>query len=101
MSDQVCTVDACGRDARKAGLCWGHYKRKMRDQPVNVQLAERGHTDWERLMLAFERYQAAEERIGEKDAQTALRRARWRLEHAIQSYRRRAVSRENKKRVGR
>jgi hypothetical protein len=73
----------------------------MRGQPVNVLLAERGRTDWERLMLAFERYQAAEEKIGEKDAQTALRRARWRLESAIQSYRRRAVSRENKRRIGR
>lgn len=73
----------------------------MRKQPVNVLLAERGGTDWERLMLAFERYQEAENRIGEKDAQTVLRRARWRLEHAIQAYRRRAVSREQKKRVGR
>jgi hypothetical protein len=64
--DQPCSIDECGKTARKAGLCWGHYKRRQRRQPVGVPLREQGTTELARLMLAFERYQEAESESLEK-----------------------------------
>lgn len=40
MEEQRCSgaEGMCERPARKAGLCWGHWKRKMRGQTLNVEL---------------------------------------------------------------
>jgi hypothetical protein len=92
-----CSVEDCLRPAAKGGLCHGHYKRKQRGKAVSGPIAERGGTEWERLMRAFEGFADAADRVGEKDSAAAWRRAEWRLEYAIQGYRRRAFERRNRR----
>ena len=33
-----CTIDGCTRPAARAGLCWGHLKRRQRGSTVGVEL---------------------------------------------------------------
>lgn len=33
-----CSVSECVNAARKAGLCWGHFKRRQRGQSANGEL---------------------------------------------------------------
>lgn len=40
MSSAPCSVDGCPNPARKAGFCWGHYRRKRAGLPVHVELRE-------------------------------------------------------------
>lgn len=36
-----CSVDGCENEAKRAGLCWSHRKRKLRGHVVNEALAAR------------------------------------------------------------
>jgi hypothetical protein len=48
----ACTVDCCGLPAARAGLCWGHLKRRARGLDVNVVLVERPRDPWDVFMEA-------------------------------------------------
>lgn len=34
-------VGGCERSAKKVGMCWGHFKRRLRNQDTDVQLTPR------------------------------------------------------------
>lgn len=78
-----CSVDACPNEAKKAGYCWGHWKRKGRGQTVNVPLAERPKSAIERLTEAALTYADA----GDAD-EAEFERAKDNLRKAAAAYER-------------
>ena len=41
----MCAVAGCDNEAKKDGLCWGHYKRRRQGSPLSTPLAPRGAAD--------------------------------------------------------
>ena len=76
-----CAVDGCVNEARKAGLCWAHERRRRRGQVVNAPLAPRP-SGIQRLTEAALRY-------AEADGDAEFLRARDNLRAAAVAYARR------------
>lgn len=48
----MCTVENCGNEAKRSGLCWGHVKRRQRNTGETQLLREYGLTPWRRVLEA-------------------------------------------------
>lgn len=79
MGSTDCGVDGCEREARKAGLCWAHAKRRQNGQDANVLARPSGV---ERLTEAALRYAAAEDDDDFERAKDNLRKAAAAASHA-------------------
>lgn len=81
--ERVCDIIGCANAAVKAGLCWGHYKRRQRGQELDTPLASREPrpTPVERLFEAALQYAEAADDDEYRRARYALRRNA--LEYAL------------------
>lgn len=73
----TCTVDDCGRDVERAGLCATHRKRKQRGRPLSPPV--RQYDPRETLELAS---RAMADADTSEDSDADFERARKRLEMA-------------------
>lgn len=89
MADVTCSVDGCDAPAARAGLCWGHVKRRTRRSVVSGPLrAPQGGRGGEtaqmrraRLLEAALQYAQADV-VDEREYQEAVRR----LERAAEAW---------------
>lgn len=75
----ACSVDGCGRPARRAGLCWGHLKRPEGRRSGELRVYRAG------MFAALER---AALRFADADSEDdpAFERAKWSFRRAIVRY---------------
>ncbi len=78
----TCKVMGCEREAKHAGMCFAHYRRKLRGRPLNTPLKLRKINAWELLHEAAIRYANAEDDREYELAYYALRRAALKYAHA-------------------
>ncbi len=71
----------CPHPAKKAGLCWGHWKRKMRSQPLSTELQAYVRDPVERLFRNALSIADAEDETDE-----GWQRAKTRFRNALRKY---------------
>ena len=85
-----CAVDGCEGEAKKAGFCWAHYKRRQEgrtiNEPINKITGSRT-INAESVLEACLRYAEAD-----SDDDEAWRKARRAMLYIAESYGRRAIS---------
>lgn len=85
----MCAVADCPQEAKKAGYCWAHWKRRMRNKPLYGPVRERGVTAWDGLVKSVLAFAEVADQVAEEDAVKAWQRAEQRLREAIRQYNRR------------
>lgn len=92
-----CSVDDCGNEAKKAGLCWAHHKRKVRRRPLNTQIQEHPKTPWQSLLKAIDNFSEAAAETPEEDAMKAWKRIQGTLRKALDRYNARMRARRQRR----
>lgn len=76
----------CERPAVKGGLCWGHWQRKKRRQPISTPLRERSSDPLESLFRAFLAYRDELDTKTDEEFQRGKERVRFQLREYLWSY---------------
>lgn len=76
----------CEKPARKAGLCWAHWKRKMRKQPLATPVRERTKEPLEGLKRAMLEYRDELDTATDEEFQQGKERVRFQLREYLWRY---------------
>ncbi len=91
VSDDVpCSIEGCENAAQRNGLCWGHERRRARDQRLGElrrRIDGKGpKARWARIQkAAIEFANDTEPRDGETEAEAEVR-AKWKFRDALKRY---------------